>query len=370
LEDVGIILADVTPAQHTLLSGQADVLAVPPLDNAIPNDTVRDMIRNFLENQNLPALWVNTGMTYRTVLRVTLGVFQFHDRFVSSLQRRLWDGSINLNTTIGSLSQPIRDLLQNVANSFNLDMSGISGSTTIREMLRSIGQQFATRTFTISGVGLSMDIWSMPRSQFTDDFTDTNGVNLTTHNASWVKHGTGDMLIDTNAFYPSTVATHHMYSWNASVTDNQFAQVTLATPGAGTSSYRGPAVRCKTDATMNGYYFFASQNSQSFCGKQVANTPTDFSSSLGAMPTGTIIRIEIVGTVISVYKDAVNIASFVDSTHSSGHVGIAGYENQTSRGDDWKGGGISALDSHAKLRPKAFRPGLARWEFELPATSL
>lgn len=158
LEDVGIIVADVTVAQDALLVGQADVLGVPPLDNTIPNATARNKVRNVLEAANVPGTWVNTGMTYRSVLRVVLGLFQFHNRAVARLARRVWDGSISLSTTISQLPQSVVDHLRGAADDLGLDYSAVTGATTLRQLMLGIGQQFAAREYIISGAGLTVTI--------------------------------------------------------------------------------------------------------------------------------------------------------------------------------------------------------------------
>lgn len=156
LEDVGIIAADVDATQDALLAGQADVVGVPPLDNAIHNATARNKVRSMLEASNVPGTWVNTGMTYRSVLRVVLGLFQFHNRVVARLSRRVWDGSISLSTTVNQLPQPVADHLRNAADDLGLNYSAVTGTTTLRQLLLGIGQQFAAQTMTISGSGIGV----------------------------------------------------------------------------------------------------------------------------------------------------------------------------------------------------------------------
>lgn len=152
LGDVGIVAVDGTATEHTLLALQTDVLQIPPLDNSIPNATARNKVRSVLEGFNLPGTWVNTGMTYRTVLRVTLGAIQFLSRLTFRLQRKVFDGSVTLNTTVSQIPLAARNQLQIAASDLGLDYSSVTGTTTVRELLRLLGAQFANTQFEIRGV--------------------------------------------------------------------------------------------------------------------------------------------------------------------------------------------------------------------------
>lgn len=152
LGDAGIVAVDGTTTEHNLLAAQVDVLQIPLLDNAIPNNTARNKVRTVLEGFNLPGTWVNTGMTYRTVLRVTLGTIQFLSRLTFRLQHKVFDGSVTLAMTVSQIPLAARNQLQNAANDLGLDYSAVTGTTTVREMLRLMGAQFANTQFEIRGV--------------------------------------------------------------------------------------------------------------------------------------------------------------------------------------------------------------------------
>lgn len=158
LEDNGIIVADVSDTQNTLLTDQADVLLIPLLDNIIQNTTARNRVRSVLETANIPGTWVNTGMTYRSVLRIVLGLFQYHNRLVAIIQRRVFDGSINLDMTVNQIPSNVRDRLQEAADGLGLDYSWVTGATTIRQLLKGMGDQYAGREFRIDGAGMSVVI--------------------------------------------------------------------------------------------------------------------------------------------------------------------------------------------------------------------
>jgi len=151
LEDTGLIVADVDNTQHTLLSAQADVLAVPPLDNTISSAAVRNQVRNALEAVNVPGLWIVTGMSYRSVIRVVLGMWQFHNRLAAIIQHKIFDGTIDLEMTVANIPLATRDQLQIAADELGLDYSAVTGSTTVRQLLKVMGDQFAGTEFNIGG---------------------------------------------------------------------------------------------------------------------------------------------------------------------------------------------------------------------------
>ena len=151
LEDVGLTMADVDDTQHALLSAQLDVLAVPSLDNTIANVAVRNQVRTALEAVSVPGLWVTAGMTYRSVIRVMLGMWQFHNRLVALVQHRIFDGSVNLEMTVADIPLATRNQLQVAADGMGLDYSAVTGSTTIRQLLKGMGDQFAGTEFNIGG---------------------------------------------------------------------------------------------------------------------------------------------------------------------------------------------------------------------------
>jgi hypothetical protein len=154
LERMGIVVADVTPAQDTLLTAQANVIKIPALDNTIPSVAVRNQVQTVLETFDIPAQWVVVGMSYRTILRIVLGIFRFHGRLIVLLQRRFWNGTISLDTTVSQLSTNVVTYLQEAANHFGIDYSFVTGTTTIRELFRLMGEHWANTPFSIRGVDI------------------------------------------------------------------------------------------------------------------------------------------------------------------------------------------------------------------------
>lgn len=157
LGHTAIVVADTDDTQNGLLIAQTDVVAVPPLDSTIAAG-VLPVVQSVLETGGIPGNWVQVGMSYRQVLRIILGIMQFHKRFMALSGRRAGDGPVALTLRVNQIPQATRTILQNVATEFGLDFSAVTGTTAVRQLLIGMGQQFASRSFTISGAGLAMEI--------------------------------------------------------------------------------------------------------------------------------------------------------------------------------------------------------------------
>lgn len=154
LEDVGLIVADVDNVTHTLLAGQLDVLALPlNLDGTITLAAV-NTVKNFLEAVNVPAGWVTNGMTYRAALRTLLNIWQLHSRYVGTVGKKLFGGSIHLNDTVADIPQRYRDDLRAAAESMGLDFSAITPATTIRQLLKGVADQLGNIEYKIGPLAI------------------------------------------------------------------------------------------------------------------------------------------------------------------------------------------------------------------------
>ena len=141
-EDVCLLVAEVTDAQHAAAVASADVRAFPAdLDTAVSGAN-RTAIVNALEALNVPAQWVANGQTFRMVLRRLNGIFMLlqnvHGRGFRFLQQAL-------DNQISTLPANVRQSMQDAAAALNLNTSGITGATTLRVALATIGAQFDAR---------------------------------------------------------------------------------------------------------------------------------------------------------------------------------------------------------------------------------
>lgn len=134
--DTAIAWANSSPAQDSAVAANADALLVPALDSTIAVNATR----NALEARDVPGNWVQAGMTYRSVLRVLVGMAQLVRRIQGLGVTPVIAG--NLDKTISQLPANIVATLSSAVDSLGLDRSNITGSTLLRAALLDIGQQF------------------------------------------------------------------------------------------------------------------------------------------------------------------------------------------------------------------------------------
>jgi hypothetical protein len=145
MENVCILIAEVTTAQHNLLSAQTDVLSAPQnIDNNLTAGAVTT-VKNFLESLHIPANWVTTAHTYRDVLRLVGWLFQFMQRVHGIFQEKLFVAPNTLSTTYSQLSVGMQSALLQAAQSFSFDTTGLQASTTLRVILKNLADQFNAR---------------------------------------------------------------------------------------------------------------------------------------------------------------------------------------------------------------------------------
>lgn len=147
-ENVFLIAADVTPAQHTTLSAQADVLAFPvPLDNTVSGAAL-PTVQSTLEALNIPGSWVTTSTTYRQVIRVVAKAIVFAQRYNGLFEglQRIFDAGVTLDTRWNQLTNAQQTRLLQVAANLGIDSSGVTSTTTMRVILRTLAGQLPSLT--------------------------------------------------------------------------------------------------------------------------------------------------------------------------------------------------------------------------------
>lgn len=143
-----LVAADVTPEAHTAITALPRVTVLPEdLDTQLTAGAVT-AVESALEARNIPAEWVSTSLTYREVLRCVIGIFQFAQRYNAQTGLRLFRAGVTLSTRMNQIPVARRNELSDVATSFNLDVSAVTGTTTIRQLLRLLGEQWLARPVT------------------------------------------------------------------------------------------------------------------------------------------------------------------------------------------------------------------------------
>jgi hypothetical protein len=142
LQPTMLVVADVTPAQHTLLSTQGDVTAIPADITQNVSTTALATVKANLEALSLPAGWVTTTNTYSQVLHAVMAIFQFAGRFQALTGLSPFNGGATLDTRFNQLSQTVQDGIVNTAADMGLSTAGLTPTTTLRQILKSIADQF------------------------------------------------------------------------------------------------------------------------------------------------------------------------------------------------------------------------------------
>lgn len=153
-EDTCIVLInDITQTDHDSLIGLSDVMALPEnLDQDMGNGAVNSA-QTYLENLNIPANWINTNRTFRTVAKIIIGLFQFNQRWASlSNNNSPFKDGLNLETKYNEMTSGVQQRLRDCFDSLSIDRTMLTANSSIREALFEFGSQFSNRQITIGGV--------------------------------------------------------------------------------------------------------------------------------------------------------------------------------------------------------------------------
>lgn len=141
-EPTMLVAAEVTNAEHTAIAANPDVVVVPAnLNNTIGVNLAA--VQAALDSLNIPADWITSGMTYRTVLKWIALLFLLCQRFQGLVGGRLFPAGITLNSTVGDLTVNVRQKLLQAAGSLHLDTSAITLAMTIRVALKTLANQIS-----------------------------------------------------------------------------------------------------------------------------------------------------------------------------------------------------------------------------------
>jgi len=146
---VAIVIADVTPAQNTILSGKPDVLTVPAnMDDDLSAGAV-STTQNFLESLHIPAGWVSTALTYRAVIRKILWLFMYVQAVQGLYNVPLVDSGtgITQSSTFERLPQAQQDAMTQAVNLLGFSTAGLQPSTTLRTLLKNLADQWGDVPF-------------------------------------------------------------------------------------------------------------------------------------------------------------------------------------------------------------------------------
>lgn len=195
-----------------------------------------------------------------------------------------------------------------------------------------------------------------------DAFTDTDGVRLFAHNASWTaERNSNNAQIFSNKLRGATenAGLTTIYRWAGDTFSNdQYAQGVVAQVGMG---YQGVVVRWAA-GSQDGYYSL-SQNADRAIVRTIAGSDHALTFDAGALVANDLQRLEMSGNVISLKVNGSTIQSTTDNTFTSGYAGLTFFDNATTTEmDDWEGGNLASapIAPPTHRRPFMFKPGSPR----------
>lgn len=140
LDRQALVGANVSPAQHTFLAAQSDVLVIPPFDDAVGGNPTLNQVRNRLEQRNIPATWITATTTWRQITGAIGDYTMIVQRLHALYNIQLFGSGVTLDST---LSVTLLERLVSVGASFNpaLNTTTLSVTTTVRDALIGLGSQ-------------------------------------------------------------------------------------------------------------------------------------------------------------------------------------------------------------------------------------
>ena len=151
LIDAALVVADVTQVQHDTLLLNSDVTSPPEnIDQNIAAGAI-PAVQSALEALRIPADWVTTAFTYRQILRMIAGLFQFAQRHHGMHNEQLIDSQAQLDLRWNQIPLARRGRIQATADSLGYDYSAVQPTWLVRRILKHLGDQWGSKPFIIGG---------------------------------------------------------------------------------------------------------------------------------------------------------------------------------------------------------------------------
>ncbi len=146
-----LVVADVDQAQHDSIVANND--AVSPPEDIDQNVTTQAIptVQNVLEALRIPAGWVNTSYTYRNILRMIAGLFQFSQRYHAMHNEDLISSQAALDLQWNQIPAARRARIQATVADLGYNTDGITNQTTVRAILWNFAQQWGDSVFYVGG---------------------------------------------------------------------------------------------------------------------------------------------------------------------------------------------------------------------------
>ena len=152
--DAALAVAVVTQAQHEQIAAEIDVAAAPENIDQNISDIAIPKVQAIMEQLRIPAGWVDNTYTYRQVLRMIAGLFQFAKRHKGLHGEQLIDNQAQLDLRWNQIPQDRRIRIMATADDLGYDYSEVQNTWLIRQILKHLGDQWGERPFIMHGIEL------------------------------------------------------------------------------------------------------------------------------------------------------------------------------------------------------------------------
>lgn len=142
-----LVAFDMSQADHDALCANVDVYCFPDnLDQPISDGN----IDAFFEGLNIPTDWLTPSTSYRELMRSTMGLFQYNQRYSAECGHSLLgEGGYSLDDKWNVLSTADQVCFDAVSASFGLP--SVVGNPTLRSLVKRIDAYWQGQTFQLGG---------------------------------------------------------------------------------------------------------------------------------------------------------------------------------------------------------------------------
>ncbi len=142
-----LIAADVSQEQHDQLVAETDVAGAPiDIDTYVTTAAI-PKIQTVLEALRIPAMWVDETYTYRQLLRMVAGLFQFSDAYFGQYREALIDNQAQLDLTWEQVPIDRREKIKTIARQFRWDYAIVTREWSVRQTLKYLADQWGSARF-------------------------------------------------------------------------------------------------------------------------------------------------------------------------------------------------------------------------------
>jgi len=154
LIDAGLVVAQVSQAEHDWLIGHPDVVSPPLNIDQNISDAAIPKVVTVLEELRIPAGWVDNTYTYREILRMVGSLFKFSQHYHGTHREPLIDNVGQLDLEWNQIPQDRRQRILETADELGYDYSEIQNTWKVRKILKHLSDQWGDGPLSIGDIDL------------------------------------------------------------------------------------------------------------------------------------------------------------------------------------------------------------------------